>query len=270
MSRLLVFRPYAAPSTPLPLNVRSAGHYVLPGGSREIRGPGTFLQLFWCLNGSGKVRLGKRFHVFRSNTVFFYESGEKHHLESGHSPLEYRWLTLDGPQSGTVRERFGLKRIQSSGSCPEELFDRLPSCLQEGTARGERKASVIAYEILLLASSLQRESPLPGQKEDPVHQAKSYLEEHFSEARLNISGLAGHFRIHRSTLYRLFVQHHGVTPVQYLNRLRIRQALDLLKEDSLPVADVAVRCGIPDIAYFSRLIRRNTGFSPRAYRDRYS
>lgn len=266
----MVFRPHALSSTPLPLNVRSVGHYILPPGVREIRGPGNFLQLFWCLNGSGTVRLGKTTHPFRSNTVFFYEAGETHRLETGKHSLAYRWLTLDGPGSARILERFGLRLLQHSGSCPEDLFDRLPACLQEATARGERQASVLAYDILLHISPVRSGSTDTEDSTATVHLAKSHLEAHFTEARLNISQLASLFRIHRSTLYRLFVKQHGVTPVQYLNRLRIRLALDLLKDHSLPVADVAVRCGLPDISYFSRLIRRNTGFSPRAYRERHS
>lgn len=69
------------------------------------------------------------------------------------------------------------------------------------------------------------------------------METHYMDARLNISQLSARFRIHRSTLYRIFMKQHGVAPVQYLNRLR--RALELLNGSSLPVADVAVKAGVP-------------------------
>lgn len=266
MFRFLRFRTHANPSLPLPLNVRSAGHYILEGKSGENREAGSFVQLFWCAGGSGKIRWKGKDLSFRPGTVFFYHPGESHHLKAGRSSLEYRWLTLDGAMAENIPSRFGLGRIQSAGPCPAHLFDQLDPCLQDATAEGERRASLVAYRIFLLAASPDSEKKFPEQQIHSVQSAKAWMEAHFMDARLNVSQLSSRFRLHRSTLYRIFMKHYGVAPVQYLNRLRLRQALELLNGSSLPVADVAVRAGIPDIAYFSRLIRKNTGFSPRAYR----
>ena len=77
-------------------------------------------------------------------------------------------------------------------------------------------------------------------------------------------------RVHRATLHRVFRRNYGVSPVQYLGRLRLRLALELLTHTRLPIADVAIRSGLPDLAYFSKLIARHTGFSPRGYRQRHA
>ena len=86
---------------------------------------------------------------------------------------------------------------------------------------------------------------------------------------MNVAALAARLGLHRASLHRVFTRRHGVPPVQYLGRLRVRSALELLATTALPVADVAVRCGLPDVAHFSKLVSRHTGFSPRAYRQKH-
>lgn len=57
-----------------------------------------------------------------------------------------------------------------------------------------------------------------------------------------------------------------MTLTDYVNANRIGHAKKLLKSTSLQIQDIAVRCGIPDIHYFTRLFKRETGISPREWR----
>lgn len=67
-------------------------------------------------------------------------------------------------------------------------------------------------------------------------------------------------------LCRLFRRHYGITPVDYLNALRIEQAKALLVAGKLPILEVARRVGFNHAHYFSRIFRRQTGQNPRDFR----
>jgi signal transduction histidine kinase/DNA-binding LacI/PurR family transcriptional regulator/AraC-like DNA-binding protein len=67
-------------------------------------------------------------------------------------------------------------------------------------------------------------------------------------------------------LTRLFRKELGMAPWEYLTRLRIERAKELLAAGSDSVAVVGARVGFPDQAYFSRVFRKVTGRSPQAYR----
>jgi len=198
--------------------------------------------------------------------VFYYLPGERHFIEPGREMLDYCWLTLDGPGHISMLKSFALSRPQHAGPCPEELFDELPACLLDVSAEGERRASLLAYQILMRAAQTGGERAPAGNLSQSTQLATAWMQKNFHDSRLNVTGLAQRFRLPRSTFYRLFVSRQGVSPVQYLGRLRIKHALDLLTHTRLSVAEVAARSGLPDLAYFSRLIRRNTGYSPRSYR----
>ncbi len=67
-------------------------------------------------------------------------------------------------------------------------------------------------------------------------------------------------------LCRLFHKAYGISPLQYLNALRIEQAKRLLNDPGLAVDEVARRSGVSNAQYFSRMFRRYTGKSPSQYR----
>ncbi len=69
------------------------------------------------------------------------------------------------------------------------------------------------------------------------------------------------------TLSRRFRLATGQSFNEYLSTLRIDTAKDLLQNSNLPIGDIADRIGYGDSTYFSRLFKKNTGISPREYRQ---
>ncbi|WP_299648804.1 AraC family transcriptional regulator [uncultured Tateyamaria sp.] len=58
----------------------------------------------------------------------------------------------------------------------------------------------------------------------------------------------------------------GMTPSEYINRIRIEHAGQLLRSTEEPIEDVIEACGFQNTSYFYRLFRSQTGSTPRAYR----
>ncbi|WP_205499714.1 helix-turn-helix transcriptional regulator [Rufibacter psychrotolerans] len=65
---------------------------------------------------------------------------------------------------------------------------------------------------------------------------------------------------------RAFSQVHGRTPHQFLLQHRIERSLPLLQKTRLPVGEVALLCGYPEVSAFSRTFRKIVGCSPARYR----
>lgn len=69
---------------------------------------------------------------------------------------------------------------------------------------------------------------------------------------------------------RCFKRHTSVSPLRYLNRMRMERAKNLLRlESSLSVSEIALMCGFRDPLYFSTAFRRETGTPPFEYRKIY-
>lgn len=84
---------------------------------------------------------------------------------------------------------------------------------------------------------------------------------------LSLKRFANDLFLNTSYLSTLFKKEVGMTLTDYVNKNRIACAKRLLKSTTMPIQDVALKSGIPDIHYFTRLFRRETGMSPREWRN---
>jgi AraC-like DNA-binding protein/DNA-binding LacI/PurR family transcriptional regulator len=95
--------------------------------------------------------------------------------------------------------------------------------------------------------------------------AVAYVREHYSEP-ISRSDLAAALGVSENYLTDLFHREMGTSLWTYLNRYRVKQAKQLLVGTELKITEIALRTGFDDPAYFSRVFRRCTGRSPRAFR----
>jgi AraC-like DNA-binding protein len=71
----------------------------------------------------------------------------------------------------------------------------------------------------------------------------------------------------RSNLMRVFRKATGQTPIEYLVRLRIQRAMELLRNTDLTITEIALQAGFNDSNYFTRQFRRIVGEPPRTFRQ---
>lgn len=264
--RRIRFRAAPAPQRPLPLPVRSAGHYLWRADYTEPRRQRWFFQVFWGVAGEGRFFWNDRWHHLGPGTAFIYFPSDVHRIERLSDTWEYRWFTSDGHNVGFWLKECGFReRLLPVGPCPEDLFIRLERSLEDNTARGEVAASELAYAILL---AMQTGGQEPVAAKDPLQMIREEIDARFTHPGVTVDGLAIQHGIHRSTLYRQFRRSYGVTPVQYLRNRRTQRAMSLLRETSLPIVEVAQLSGFASNGYLCEVIRRATGMSPREFRQR--
>ena len=100
--------------------------------------------------------------------------------------------------------------------------------------------------------------------------ALNYIEQNLDE-KLTLDLLAERVSISKYYLCRLFVKHLDITPRQYIIEQRIDKAKQLLKQKpSMQIVDIALNCGFASHSHFNRQFNRNTGMSPKSYRNSYN
>jgi AraC-like DNA-binding protein len=96
-----------------------------------------------------------------------------------------------------------------------------------------------------------------------------YVLTHYSEA-ISVSDLAELAHLSVSQLQREFRRLFGMTPSDYLLRVRLLMARRKLEETLLSAGRIALECGFYDQSHFNRAFRAATGLSPLAYRRRFT
>lgn len=257
-----IHRPAAAPVDNLPFSVRSAGYYKIqpPFVSSDTRI--NFSQLFWCVRGSGIVEFDGRRRMLKRHQVALYYPNMRHYWYADRQYWEFYWLTMDGPFALLLPAVFGLEAgIYDAGPAPIKLFQTLLRLVGQPAKHAEMKACAIAFAILTRAAGSHAD-----QTDELVNMAVKRVHQQYISPALNVKTLSASLGIRRAVLSARFRAATGMSPSDYLERLRVQHALSLLKHSRLAISAVAARCGYASAHYFSRAIRRITGLSPLQFR----
>lgn len=102
-----------------------------------------------------------------------------------------------------------------------------------------------------------------------IARAQHYMEQHYMD-NITVSMLAELGYVSPSCFNRRFKKEVGITPIEYLIQIRIERAKILLRRKSIPVTEIAMRCGFSSNAYFSSCFQSRLGISPSEYREKYT
>lgn len=127
------------------------------------------------------------------------------------------------------------------------------------------RASAILYEIL---AQLQQEGISLQGGAGLVYNAKRCIDRRFADCGFSVKRLAEEMFVSESYLRRQFSAAFGVSPKQYLSRVRMEYAISLLQTGYYSQSEIAARCGYRDVAYFRTAFRRFTGQCLSEYRYR--
>ncbi|MBQ6471751.1 MAG: helix-turn-helix domain-containing protein [Victivallales bacterium] len=121
-------------------------------------------------------------------------------------------------------------------------------------------------EILVL---LLRQLHTTGRKSNAeqfkIVKAVSYINKHFT-SNIRMRTLAEMAFMSQRQFFRIFHQSTGYTPLDYLNRLRLRHALNLLKTTRSHIDEIAYASGFNSSTYFCRKFRAHFNCTPQQAR----
>jgi two-component system response regulator YesN len=100
-----------------------------------------------------------------------------------------------------------------------------------------------------------------------VNQLIRYMREHYRE-EIRVADLARLISMNVDYLSTVFGKKTGLTPIAYLQNIRVEQAKQLLLRSKLSIGQIASETGFADDVYFIRLFKRLTGLTPSAFRKR--
>lgn len=105
---------------------------------------------------------------------------------------------------------------------------------------------------------------VPG-KSEFIRQLDRYIDSHLNHT-ITVEEICTAFRIGRTRLYEISEEYLGCGLAEYIRNQRIVHAQHLLRETDIPITDIAYAVGFSDYNHFSRVFKKLTGTSARAYR----
>ena len=122
---------------------------------------------------------------------------------------------------------------------------------------GKRPDPSVSYTHLYF----QSEEGSCGNEKNAVERAKIYLENHIDQP-LSAADVAAALFMNADYLSRLFKNECGITLKEYILKIKMESARNLLQTTALPVSVIASKLGYDNFSYFSQAYRRVMGVSP--------
>ena len=91
------------------------------------------------------------------------------------------------------------------------------------------------------------------------------MEKHY-QRELTVEEIANACQLNRTYFSKLFKAKRGCPPQEFLIRLRLSKAADLLRTTSVSIGDICASCGYPNQLYFSQAFKQHYGLPPREWR----
>lgn len=223
-----------------------------------------YWELIFNLEGEGTHFLEKEEGSFSPGTIVLCPPKTLHWKKSNQGGYQDAFLLFSGSCAAGELRRWQFQ--DDSDRTAERLFRMLHSVCHRGEPGWERVAEPLLEALLGLLLLWEGRQ---GRRPDPqVELLRSRIVDGFTNPAFRIEDAVDGIPYCRDYLRRCFQAELGMTPVEYLQRLRIDHAKKLLQSSSprRSVGETAYLSGFADPGYFARLFRRLEGVPPSRFR----
>jgi len=195
---------------------------------------------------------------------------EDHYWQDNDDLFIIYWVHFTGYGVEEILSKVNLLSagIYDFGECEEipQLFKKLIKEMSTKKLGYETaSASLLMMIIALFGRKLYIHDRMSKEDYDPrIEKAVEFIHDHYHEM-LSIKKLAVLSDLSPSHFARLFKQHIGMYPVQYIIHHRLEKACDLIRNTRLSLKEIACVIGFDDQLYFSRLFKKHIGTSPSSF-----
>lgn len=180
----------------------------------------------------------------------------KGNLETSHIPIilltaknstEDRIKCYNAGANAYISKPFELKVLEA----------RINNFLAEKKNKQEEFRSDIDTNFDLLdASAIDKEF---------MEKVIDIAQENLSSSSFDVVQLADILAMSKSSLYRKIKAITGLSPVEFIRNIRLKQGMNMLKNKSVTVSEVAYACGFSNPKYFATCFKEEFGITPKEY-----
>jgi AraC family transcriptional regulator len=110
--------------------------------------------------------------------------------------------------------------------------------------------------------------PLMGQYKY-IRKALEYINANWNND-INLDALSSNSSLSKNHFLKVFTKALTLTPNEYITKIRLEKAKQMLAMTTTPVNEIAIHCGYENIPYFSYLFKKKIGITPNEFRKKYS
>lgn len=245
------------------------------------------LEFSMILSGTGEYQVDNQVYRVAPGDIVLFNNTESHGMwNTGTQPLvnvalefEPRFIWENLPHlfepafldvffRRNSRFTHKLDRCNPAFSSIQQQFKDIQTVFEKQLPHGE--ALVHARLLGILADLLQHYDITTSSSSKPrppagMDQVLQYIHQHYNES-ISLATLADILHINKTYFSQLFRESNGISPKEYIIKMRIADAAQQLKASDIGVLEIAQSCGFNSLSNFYTVFKRITGQSPAQYR----
>lgn len=250
-----------------------------------------YMEIGYCYEGSGVLTLGKEDCRFEGSEFSVIPKNYPHTTNSDEGTISrWEYLFVDAEEiirnlaggEHPVRAERMIRRLNSRAlflkekDHPElgaEIRKALDIMRAAEDYHQEEATGILAA---FFAGVARKNADYSEQEERGMEESRfslmltqvlEFINAHYGEP-IRVKELADMCHISETHFRRIFSSYMEMSPLEYINQVRIRMACELLNRTDEPVAEIAVKCGFSTNSTFNRNFRQIMGATPMEWRRR--
>lgn len=222
----------------------------------------------WIEFQDKRVRLGKHdlFCLFPGFTYYY-------RVAASDPELRLSWIVMDGPRTKALLDLAGLTpetpyQHLANPMIIEEIMNRMHLLMLD--AANWNSGVSLELQSLLFGFFAQITPDIVSKPEDEpaswIQECIHFMELHASEG-VSVQQVASFAGVHRSYFSSVFTREIGITPLGYLQKIRMEKAKQLLRETDATVTEIAFSLGYPNLFSFTRAFKNYCTVPPVIFRS---
>ena len=251
------------------LIVNCAGNFVTSSAFTTYSSKGRRdYYLMYIVSGRLEVEKNDGWLICKpGNFILFPPKTRYKYVHEGRDNLDYLWVHFTGYGVEDAIKEYGLSVYPKINEIRENSgiisrFNNIFDAFLEQDKYRDRELSLLLERLLILLAKRKDEQ---SSKSNVLKKSLSHIQS-FYNTQIKIPELAKIENLSVSRYNTVFKEILGVSPVEYITKLRVTSACDLLSATDLSITEISILVGYKDPHFFSRVFKSVTGKSPTNYR----
>jgi AraC family transcriptional regulator of arabinose operon len=225
------------------------------------------------IRGKGILKIKNREYELKPGVLTGFGPGTPHHyIADSKNPMEHIFITFIGTEAKMLLKAGLLfKTGIAEPYNPSEVRELIEKIYAAGSDKKQYSQQICCNYLRILLLQLGQDAGssagVYSQSEVTYLQCKKYIDDNFS-AVSSVKQIADNCGINPKYLSLLFKKYYRNSPHEYVMRLKLNKAANLLLTSMLSIKEIAYNVGFEDQYHFSRNFKKFHLLSPSDYRSR--
>ena len=228
----------------------------------------------YTIQGKGILDIDSKKINIKPGILTGFESGTAHHYTADpNDPMKHYFITFVGSESKELFSKSSLsKKHYVEVENTEETLFLFEKMMSLGNNRPEYSQEICCsyLRIILLEQAINSVKSKASLSISMVtyQECKFYIDNNFSSIK-SVLEVANKCKVDARYMSSLFKRYCHISPSQYLMRLKLNRAANLLLNTDMTVKEISHEVGFIDQYHFSRNFKKFHGMSPKLYRNKH-